>query len=304
MRIVSLLPSATEIVYALGRGEDLAAITEECDWPLETDDKPIVSRSALPAGLAAPREIDDAVRERMDAEQPLYELDVDLIRRIQPEVILTQDLCRVCAVPSGQVELALERLGVTDAKVVSLDPRSLEEVLASIRTVGTTIGAADAADELVEDLRARVAAVKRVTDGLPSIRTFALEWLHPAFVGGHWVPDMVRLAGGENLLNEPEQRSRTLSWHEIAAANPEVVVFMPCGYDLEAAEDEGARLLDAPRFGELQASRTGNVFAVDASAYFSRPGPRLVDGVEVLAWALHPDAFAEPPPGRIARLSR
>lgn len=302
MRIVSLLPSATEIVFALGLGDDLAAVTEECDWPPEADDKPVVSRSALPPGLASSREIDAAVRERMDARDPLYRLDVDLIRRIEPDVILTQDLCRVCAVPAGQVQRALEEVGAERAKVLSLDPHSLEQVLEAILATGRLLGVADRAGELVSSLRARIDAVRRTAERLPALRSFALEWLDPPFVGGHWVPDMVRLAGGTNLLNDPEQPSRVVSWYDVTRANPEVVVFMPCGYDLDAAEAEAPALLGSPGFSELPAARTRNVFAVDATSYFSRPGPRLVDGVEILAWALHPDAFPEPPSGRIARL--
>lgn len=302
MRIISLLPSATEIVFALGLGEDLAAVTEECDWPPEADDKPVVSRSALPPGLASSREIDAAVRERMDDRDPLYRLDVDLIRRIEPDVILTQDLCRVCAVPAGQVQRALEEVGAEQAKVLSLDPHTLEQVLEAILATGRLLGAADRAGELVSSLRARIDAVRRTTERLPALRTFALEWLDPPFVGGHWVPDMVRLAGGTNLLNEPEQPSRVVSWYEVTRANPEVMVFMPCGYDLDAAQAEAPTLLGSPGFSDLPAARTRNVFAVDATSYFSRPGPRLVDGIEILAWALHPDAFPEPPSGRIARL--
>jgi iron complex transport system substrate-binding protein len=302
VRIVSLLPSATEIVFALGLGEDLAAVTDECDWPPEADDKPIVSRSALPPGLATSREIDEAIREHMDAREPLYRLDADLIRRIEPDVILTQDLCRVCAVPSGQVERALEEIGATHARVLSLDPHSLGQVLESIRAAGRLLGAQGEADALVASLRERLAAVERVAERLPSVRAFALEWLDPPFVGGHWVPDMMRIAGGTNLLNEPEQPSRVVTWDEIERANPEVVVFMPCGYDLDGAIAEGATLRDLHAFRRLPAARTGNAFVVDASAFFSRPGPRLVDGVEALAWALHPEAFPDPPAGRIARL--
>lgn len=302
MRIISLLPSATEIVYALGLGGDLAAVTEECDWPPEADEKPVVSRSALPPRLGTSREIDEAVRARMDAQEPIYRLDVDLIRRIEPDVILTQDLCRVCAVPSGEVERALEEIGATNAKVISLDPHSLEQVLEGIRAAGGLLGAAERAEEIVSSLRDRLDAVRRTAERLPSVRTFALEWLDPPFVGGHWVPDMVRLAGGINLLNEPEQPSQVVTWFDVARSRPEVVVFMPCGYGLDAAEDEAGRLLGAPGFSDLPAARMGNVFAVDATSYFSRPGPRLVDGVELLAWALHPDAFTEPPAGRVVRL--
>jgi iron complex transport system substrate-binding protein len=302
VKIVSLLPSATEIVCALGLADDLAAVTDECDWPPEVDDRPVVSWSALPPGLATSREIDEAVRERMARREPLYRLDVDLLRRIEPDVILTQDLCRVCAVPSGQVERALEQIGATQARVLSLDPHSLDQLIELVRATGKLLGAEPRGEELASELRERLAAVRRVTSGLPSIGTFALEWLDPPFVGGHWVPDMVSVAGGANLLNQPEAPSRVVTWDDIERAAPEVVVFMPCGYDLDAALAEGERLLELPAFGRLPAARTGNAFAVDATSYFSRPGPRLIDGVEALAWALHPDAFPEPEPGRIAGL--
>lgn len=304
MRIVSLLPSATEIVFALGLGDDLLAVTDECDWPPEADEKPVVSRTSLPAGLASSREIDRAVRKRMESREPLYRLDVELIRRVEPDVILTQDLCRVCAVPSGQVERALEEIGATQARVLSLDPHSLEQVLDAIGATARLLGATERGDELVGELRRRLASVRHLADRLPALRTFALEWLDPPFVAGHWVPDMVHAAGGTNVLNEPEQPSRVIAWRDVERAAPEVVVFMPCGYDFDAATQEGRRLLDTPGFATLPAARTGNVFALDASAYCSRPGPRLVDGVELLAWAFHPDAFKEPPAGRIVRLAR
>ena len=304
MKIVSLLPSATEIVYALGLGDQLEAVTDECDYPPEAREKPVVSRSALPSGrpLSA-REIDDAVRARMDQKEPLYLLDRQLIQRIQPDVILSQDLCRVCAVPSGQVEDALAELGVT-SKVLSLDPNTLEEVVTSIATVGNLLGAAERAEELVASLRGRVEKVRRTALGVPSVRVLALEWSDPPFAGGHWVPDMVEIAGGTNLLSEKGQPSREVKWREIADATPEVVVFMPCGYYLDEAEDEAFRLYAHPDFAATPAAREGSVFAVDASAYFSRPGPRIVDGLEILAWAVHPQAFPEPPEGSITRVER
>jgi iron complex transport system substrate-binding protein len=303
MRIVSLLPSATEIVFALGLGDELAAVTDECDYPAEATAKPVVSRSALPQGRPlSSREIDDAVRQKMDAKEPLYHLDDGLIRQIAPEVILTQDLCRVCAVPSGQVQEALERIGADGAKVLSLDPSSLDQVIEQIRVVGGLLDRADPAETLAAALRERVEAVRSAAVRLPTVRTFCLEWLDPPFVAGHWVPEMVEIAGGTNLLNGREQPSRVVAWREVRDANPEVVVFMPCGYYLEEAEDEAVRLLAHPEFAATPAAREGSVYAVDATSYFSRPGPRIVDGLEILAWAIHPDAFPEPPAGRIVRV--
>ncbi|HXF37781.1 MAG TPA: cobalamin-binding protein [Actinomycetota bacterium] len=303
MRIVSLLPSATEIVCALGLGDDLVGVTDECDHPPEVTTKPVVVRTALPHGL--PRsagEIDRAVRDRMDRKEPLYVLERELIRELRPDVILTQDLCRVCAVPTGQVERALEELGATDARVLSLDPATLEDVLETIRAVGKLLGREERAEELVGSLRERVAWVRVTAQRLPAISVFCLEWSDPPFAAGHWVPEMVEAVGGVPLLSEKGASSRVVGWHQVAQAGPEVIVCMPCGYYLDEAEEEAATLLRLPDFADTPAAREGNVFAVDATSYFSRPGPRLVEGLELLAWAVHPEAFPEPPPGRIARV--
>jgi iron complex transport system substrate-binding protein len=303
MKLVSLLPSATEIVYALGLGDDLVGVTDECDHPPDAVTKPVVSRSALASGrpLSA-REIDEAVRGRMDGQRPLYVLDTDLLRREQPEVVLTQDLCRVCAVPSGQVQQALDQLGLPDAKVVSLDPNTLDEVIAQVEVVGSLLDRADRAAELATTLRARVARVKEVATRLPILNVLCMDWSEPPFAAGHWVPEMVEAAAGHNLLTEKGGSSRQVTHREIRDANPEAIVFMPCGYYLEEAEEEAAAVFEHPELRETPAVRNGNVFAVDATSYFSRPGPRIVDGLEILAWALHPDAYPEPAPGAITRV--
>lgn len=302
MKIVSLLPSATELVYELGLGDDLSGVTFECDYPADARAKPVVSDTALPTDrpLSA-AEIDGEVRERMESRQPLYVLDKDLIGQIDPDLILTQDLCRVCAVPSGQVEQALAELG-TRAEVISMDPTNLEGILESFLEVGRATGTDARAKELVESLRERIEEVKRRAARLPAIRTLCLEWLEPPFVGGHWIPEMVALAGGQNLLNEPQQGSRQVTWREAVNASPEVVPFMPCGYYLEEAEEEAPRIYAVPEFRETTAYSSGTVFATDASSFFSRPGPRIVDGLEILAWAIHPDAFPQPPDGTITRI--
>jgi iron complex transport system substrate-binding protein len=304
VKILSLLPSATEIVFALGLGDELAGVTFECDYPPEARDKPVVIRPTLPSDRPlSSREIDEAVRERMDRKEPIYVIDKALIQRVQPDFILSQDLCRVCAVPSGQVEDALAELGVS-SKVLSLDPNTLDEVLASILATGEILGRRERAEELVAGVRERIEAVRRTALRLPSIRVLALEWSDPPFAGGHWVPDMVEIAGGVNLLSEKEKPSRQVTWRQVADATPEVVVFMPCGFYLEEAEEEAVRLYENPDFSATPAVREGSVFAVDASSYFSRPGPRIVDGLEILAWAIHPEAYPEPPPGTIARVQR
>jgi iron complex transport system substrate-binding protein len=303
VKIASLLPSATEIVYALGLGDDLVGVTDECDYPPAAVTKPVISRSALSQGhLQTPHEIDEAVRSKVGAGEPLYHLDVDLLRREQPEVILTQDLCRVCAVPSGQVQQALDQIGLPDAKVVSLDPNTLDEVIATIGAVATVLGREERGAEIMSALRQRVAIVKETAKRLPTVSVFALEWSDPPFSAGHWIPGMITAVGGMPVLAEDGQPSRETAWHEVRDAGPEVIVFMPCGYYLEEAEDESRAFLQQPEFADTLAARNGNVYAVDATSYFSRPGPRLVDGLEILAWAAHPDAYPAPPPGTIAKL--
>jgi iron complex transport system substrate-binding protein len=302
VKIVSLLPSATEIVYALGLGDDLEGVTYECDFPPEARSKPVISDTALPQDSPlTPGEIDSLVRDFMERKEPIYVLDKERIQRIQPDLILAQDLCRVCAVPSGQVQDALQELGCR-ADVVSLDPHSLDEVLACVLEVGAATGTEAVADLLIAALRERIESVRRTALRLPSIRTLCLEWSDPPWVGGHWIPEMVQIAAGTNLLNEPGQPSRTVSWKEVADAAPEVIVFTPCGMYLPEAVAEAESMLRVPELTETPAGRAGAVFAVDASSYFSRPGPRLVDGLEILAWAIHPDAFPQPTQDGAARV--
>ena len=303
MKIASLLPSATEMVFALGLGDDLVGVTDECDHPPEAVTKAVVSRSALPQGRPlGSREIDDAVRERMNAGQPLYILDTELLRRERPDVILTQDLCRVCAIPSGQVQDALDQIGLPDARVVSLDPHTLEDVIAQLEVVGKVLEREDEGKELAEGMRARVAKVRHTAKRVPNLSVLCLEWANPPFAAGHWIPEMVEACGGTPVLSEKAQPSREIAWHEVRVAAPEVIVFMPCGYYLEEAEDEAQTFLGHPEFADTPAARNGNVFAVDATSFFSRPGPRIVDGLEILAWAAHPEAYPEPPSGTISRL--
>ncbi len=303
MKIASLLPSATEIVDALGLGDDVVGVTDECDYPPAAVTKPVISRSALSQGhMQTPREIDDAVRAKVGQSQPLYQLDVDLLRRERPDVILTQDLCRVCAVPSGQVQQALDQIGLPDAKVLSLDPNTLDEVIATIGIVAKLLDRVERGEELMAALRQRVTTVKETAKRLPTVSVFALEWSDPPFSAGHWVPGMITAVGGTPVLAEDGQPSRETAWHQVRDALPEVIVFMPCGYYLEEAEDESRAFLEQPEFADTPAARNGNVYAVDATSYFSRPGPRLVDGLEILAWAAHPDSYPTPPDGTIAKL--
>jgi iron complex transport system substrate-binding protein len=295
MRIVSLLPSATEIVCALGLGDELVGVTHECDWPEEARTKPVVSFSTLPEG-AEPAEIDRLVSQSVSDGQPIYGLDTDAVRTLRPDVVLTQDLCAVCAVPAGEVQSALGVLGCP-ATVISLDPSSLDDTLDCILRVGEVTGTERAAAQLVESLRRRLAAVGHAVSGAGRPRTLALEWGDPPFNGGHWVPEMIRCAGGEPVLASDHAPSVRLTWDRIQAAEPEAVVFMPCGYGLEAAVKEGEALL-----GRIELAATETVLAVDASSYFSRPGPRLFDGVEILAGALHPGSVPGPRQDAVTRL--
>lgn len=302
MKIVSLLPSATEIVFALGLGDQLEGVTFECDFPSQARSKPVVSDTALPQDrpLSA-GEVDEAVRGFMDRNEPIYVLDKELIQKIQPDLILAQDLCRVCAVPSGQVEEALAELG-SESRVISLDPNTLEDIFEGILEVGRATGTESRARDVVHELTERVERVRKLALGLPSIRTLCLEWSDPPYVAGHWVPRMVELAGGVNLLSTPAGPSRRVSWQEVRESGPEIVAFMPCGYYLEEAEEEAVQLFDIPDFAETPAARGDAVYVMDATSYFSRPGPRIVDGLEILAWAIHPEAFPQPPADAAARI--
>jgi len=300
MKILSLLPSATEIVYALGLEDDLVGVTCECDFPPEAAAKPALSRTVLPIDDGAPAaEIDRLVTEQVAEGEPLYAIDTDAVANLQPDLILAQDLCRVCAVPSGQVEDALAVMGCR-ADVLSLDPSTLDDILDGITEVGARTDRGEEARALVAGLRERVAAVAAATLGLPAPRTLTLEWLDPPFVGGHWVPEMVERAGGVVLGAEAGEPSRRVGWDEVAAARPDVIVFIPCGYGLAQALEQGRELLAVPEVASSPAGRAGRVWAADASSYFSRPGPRIVSGLEALARALHPDAFPPPPPETMA----
>ncbi|MGH9012995.1 MAG: ABC transporter substrate-binding protein [Acidimicrobiia bacterium] len=297
MKIVSLLPSATEIVFALGLESSLEGVSFECDFPPQARSKPIVSGTALATETAlTPKQIDDAVSEKVTLGEPIYTLDAARIRAIQPDLILAQDLCRVCAVPSGAVDEALGVLGC-QADVLSLDPASLDDVIACVGRVGEVTGTMARAAALMEELRERLDRVRQAVAGERRPRTFALEWSDPPFNGGHWVPDMIEAAGGQAVLAVTGAPSRRLSWPEVAAAVPEVVVFVPCGYGLDEAAAEGRALLDVPELDPVE-----RIYAGDASAHFSRPGPRVVDGVEALAWALHPDVIPAPAKSSIAAL--
>jgi len=280
------------MLFELGLGDSVVAVTHECDYPPEAASRAHLTRSVIPDGLSA-GEIHAAVRERTENGRPLYELDERALRELSPDLIVTQAVCEVCAVSFEDVQAAAARLP-GPARVISLDPSTLGEVLGDIPRLAEAAGAEDEGEELAEEAGARIEAVVEAVAGAERPRVAALEWLAPLFVGGHWVPQMIELAGGEDVLGLPGERSRTADWEEVAAATPDVVVSMPCGYGTERAVQETLNARE--RLADLGA----RVVAVDASSYFSRPGPRLVDGIELLGHLLHPDRVAAPAPERFA----
>jgi iron complex transport system substrate-binding protein len=296
VRIVSLLPSTTEILFAVGAGDDVVGVTFECDHPAEARTRRIVSTSALPQGLTA-AEIDRAVSERMRAGEDLYHLDEGALAGLDADLVVTQDLCAVCAVDVSVVDDALAHLGCR-ADVLTVDPHTLDEVLDSVLTLGCSSGRTDAAEQLVAELRGRLAAVDRAVAGMRRQRTLVLEWTDPPFAPGHWVPEMVDRAGGLGVLGAAGEKSFRTTWDEVAAAEPGVVVVAPCGYHLDAAADLAADLV------ARHVLPTGvPVWAVDANASFARPGPRLVDGIEALAAILHPGALGSPAAAMARRIA-
>jgi iron complex transport system substrate-binding protein len=289
MRIASLVPSATEMLCALGLRDSLVAVTHECDYPEGIELMPHLTRSVIPDHLS-PAEIDAAVRDHTSQGEALYELDEDLLAELEPDLIVTQAVCEVCAVSFEDVRAVAARLP-SQPQVLSLDPSTIGEVIGDVRTLAQATDRKDEGVALVRELAERLDRVKLAVRGLePRARVLALEWLDPPFIGGHWVPQMIELAGGEDAIGFPGERSREATWNELRASQPDVVVSMPCGYYVERAAHEVMRHRD-----EIASLGAGQVFAVDAAAYFSRPGPRLVDGVELLAHILHPDAIDAPP---------
>jgi iron complex transport system substrate-binding protein len=302
MRIASLLPSATEIVCALGLGEELVGITHECDWPPEIAGTPVLTRSTHDLTGASGGRIHRLVSDAIHGGSSLYALDEEALEVARPEIILTQELCRVCAVSYREVNEVARAIDAA-ITVVSLEPTSLEGIFNTISTVGAMTDAEDAAVELVESLRTRLGIVEtRVQErrdaGHEPPRIVALEWLDPPFAVGHWVPEQIRRAGGWDLLGVDGQPSRQSDWTEVVDVDPEVLVLMPCGFHLAETVAEWSRTARPPGWASLEAVRRGNLFAVDGSAYFSRPGPRVVDGIEMLAEIFDPEAFVETsPPG-------
>jgi iron complex transport system substrate-binding protein len=288
VRIVSLVPSATEMLFALGVGDEVTAVTHECDHPPEALDLPKVTRDVIGPGLP-PDEIDRAVRTLTEQGKSIYELDVQALRRLQPDLIVTQALCAVCAVSYDDVRAIAETMDPAP-QVLSLDPNTLGEMLGDVRTLAQATDSKDAGVELVQDSASRIDRVRLAVRASEPVSVAALEWLDPVYVAGHWTPQLIEYAGGYDVLGLAGERSEQRTWDEVRAAQPEVVVVMPCGYDAERALEEAETYAD-----ELASLGARRVVAVDAAAYFSRPGPRLVDGLELLGHILHPDRLPEAP---------
>ncbi len=280
MRICSFLPSGTEILFALGLGDSVLGVTYECDYPAEARNKPVVVYSRLPPGLSQ-QEIDHRVKESLPAGQSLYGLDEEKLQRIRPDLIITQDLCRVCAASPNDFGAVLARLP-SEPKVLALSPRTVADVWDNILEVGDATGKAVEARDLVARLTAQVSSVASQPAGEPP-RVLCLEWLDPPFVAGHWVPEMVALAGGVDVLGKPGEPGYEVSWQTVLESDPDMILAMPCGYHAAEVEEELRKVPFPPEWHALRAVREGHVVAMDASSYFSRPGPRIGEGIQVMA---------------------
>jgi iron complex transport system substrate-binding protein len=287
-RIVSFLPSATEMICALGLVDRLAGVTHECDFPPEVRDKPIVVCSALAIDAMSQSEVDAAVAERLGLGRSLYQVDERLLQRIAPDLIVTQDLCQVCAPSGNEVAQVLVSLP-TKPKILWLTPKSLEEIFENLRELGAATDRLQQAEEIIANGRARLEKVASRTSRLPARpRVFCMEWIDPVYCSGHWVPEMVQIAGGIDELGRKGADSVRIPWREVLQWAPEVLIVMPCGCELAKAAEQARQLFDYAGAAELPAVRNGRVYAVDANSYFARPGPRVVDGTELLAHLLHP----------------
>jgi iron complex transport system substrate-binding protein len=294
VRIVSLLPSATDIVASLGLQDSLVGRTHECDWPQGIEHVAVMTSDALATREMNSRQIHDAIGGAVHSGSSIYNLDGDALEAAKPDLVITQELCEVCAVSYSEVKEAA-RLMDADTKIVSLEPRSIDDILGHVELIGELISANDAAKRVVGDARARLAQVREATKDLSRPRVVSIEWLDPIFAAGHWVPEQVEIAGGEELLGPRSAPSPEVSWETVLEAEPEVIVLMPCGMPIERTLGELDALTGRSGWSELPAVAKDQVFVVDASSYFNRPGPRVVRGVEILAHLLHPESKLEAP---------
>ncbi|NIU86570.1 MAG: ABC transporter substrate-binding protein, partial [Nitrosopumilaceae archaeon] len=282
MRICSFLPSTTEIVYELGLGHNLVGLTHECNYPPEVKDKQTVIMSFLDHKMLSSKEIDNLVTKNAAEGKSTYLIDNDTLKEANPDIILTQKLCEVCAVSGNQVSEAVEVLGHTP-EIISLEPTTIDEIFDTINTIGEATGTQKKAKEITDSLRARVEKVRSALENeRDRPRVFCLEWLEPPFVGGHWVPEMVEIAGGENGIGKPCEPSFKVTWEEIVDFAPQMLFIMPCGFDIEKTINELDVVTSKDEWFALPSTNRGEIYIVDANSYFSRPGPRIVDGLEIL----------------------
>ena len=290
-RLISFLPAATEMVFALGAGDILAGVTHECDFPPEARAKPVVVKPALPLETMTLAEIDTVVAQRIGSGQSLYQVDERLLEKIAPTHILTQDLCQVCAPSGNEISRALAALPVKP-QILWFSPHGIEDIFDNMRELGAAIGLSPQAEAWIATARGRLQTVADKTKTAPRHpRVFCLEWVDPYYCCGHWVPEMVELAGGEDGLGRKGKDSVRVSWPDIERWSPEILIISPCGFDTEKAAGQAEQLLRQPGWANLPAVRNNNVFAVNANAYFAKPGPRVIDGVELLAHLIHPELF-------------
>lgn len=304
MRICSFLPSTTEILYGLGLGDSVTGVTHECDYPPEARGKKHVILSFIEPGKLSSREIDEIISRNVAEGKSTYLIDRDALREADPDLILTQELCQVCAVSGNEVQDAVKVLG-KKPEIIALEPRTIGEILETIIVIGEATGTAERAREITQRLAQRIEKVKyNIGDVMDRPRVFCLEWLDPPYAAGHWVPEMVEVAGGRMGLGKAGEPSFKVSWKEIAEFAPQMLFIMPCGYDIEKTLGEIDTAMKNDEWFSLPATSKGHIYVFDANSYFSRPGPRVVDGLEILAKTIHPEAMRsyEPPPDSVVNL--
>jgi iron complex transport system substrate-binding protein len=301
MNIVSLLPSATEILYALGLGNSVVGVTHECDYPEEVSRKPVLTECVFDSKSLSQQEIDQKVRELAASQKSLYRINEELLKELRPDLIVTQDLCHVCAVTPGEVDRALNALP-NQPTVISLNPKTIEDVFLDMLQIAKQTDIAG--QPIVEALQERVRKIAPASQLKPRLTVGCIEWMNPLWRSGHWVPEMVQLAGGNEVFAEIGRPSRSLTWEELSQKDPEILIFMPCGYNLDKTLKDFEKAKEVFPWNQLKSFQNGNVYFTDANSYFSRSGPRLVDGVELLSQILHPEFFqGQAPAGSYVRMS-
>jgi len=301
LRIVSMLPSATEMIYALGLGDSLVAVSHECDYPSEARSRPKAVKNRFPTNGVKSKSIDRRVAQALRRKESLYAIDLDVLADARPDLIITQELCDVCAITGTDLAIALHKLGISP-RILTQTPRGLKGIFSDIQELGKALGAPSEAGILVSKLEKRLENLKRKIPKVRRPAVYAMEWLDPPYAAGHWVPELVEIAGGREMLGNPSKDSKRISWTEVAKADPEVIVLMPCGFDTRRTLEEAKRLREIPAWRKLRAVRDGRIYAVNANAYFSRPGPRTVEGAELLAHIFFPEDIAwAGPAGAFAR---